>query len=373
MNALELNALYKTFGSLPALDDVNLSVPAGSRTAIVGPSGSGKTTLLRMIAGFEFPDTGSIRLSGQTLVDATTQVPAHQRSIGYVPQDGALFPHMTVAGNIGFGLSGTAVAKQQRIAELLESVVLEPHMAKRWPHELSGGQQQRVALARALAQRPRLMLLDEPFSALDTGLRASMRKMVAKLLSDAGVTTILVTHDQAEALSFADQLAVMRQGRLVQAGQPMDLYLRPHDSQTAFFLGDAVVMPARVEDGWATCDLGRIQVNNPLHRGPAHIMLRPEQLHLVPHSGPAHQANGCLGVVTDRDFGGNVCTLTVELHTRLCPLHGHPGNRSLLVRSSGIGAPPTGSTVHISALGDAHVLADTVVHDNDAITSQVTL
>ena len=358
MNALELNALYKTFGNVAALDDVSLCVPTGSRTAIVGPSGSGKTTLLRMIAGFEFPDAGSIRLNGQTLVDATTQVPAHQRLIGYVPQDGALFPHMTVAGNIGFGLPGSSASKQQRVEELMEMVALQACMANSWPHELSGGQQQRVALARALAQRPRLMLLDEPFSALDTGLRAAMRKMVAKLLSDAGVTTILVTHDQAEALSFADQLAVMRQGRLIQAGQPMDLYLRPVDTQTAFFLGDAVVMPAQVDAGWATCDLGRIQVNNPDHRGATQIMLRPEQLHLVPDEGDTVHTRGCLGVITDRDFGGNVCTLTVELHPQVCAVSGQTSNRSLLVRSSGLGAPPTGSTVHISTLGDAHVLSD---------------
>jgi iron(III) transport system ATP-binding protein len=202
-------------------------VPTGSRTVIVGPSGSGKTTLLRMIAGFEFPDSGSLTLNGQTLVDSTHAVPAHQRQIGYVPQDGALFPHMTVAANIGFGLASKGRERQERIAELMDSVALDANMADRWPHELSGGQQQRVALARALAQQPRLMLLDEPFSALDTGLRAAMRKLVARLLADAGVTTILVTHDQSEALSFADQLAVMRNGRLVQSGHPLDLYRYP--------------------------------------------------------------------------------------------------------------------------------------------------
>src|SRR5450830_1711324 len=246
MNALELTALCKTFGTQQALADVSLAVPNGSRMVIVGPSGSGKTTLLRMIAGFEFPDSGSLTLNGQVLVDATHAVPAHQRQIGYVPQDGALFPHMTVADNIGFGLAAKHASRHARIAELMDSVALDANMARRWPHELSGGQQQRVALARALAQQPRLMLLDEPFSALDTGLRSAMRKMVARLLSDAGITTILVTHDQSEALSFADQLAVMRQGRLVQSGRPMDLYQYPVDEQTALFLGEAVVLPARI-------------------------------------------------------------------------------------------------------------------------------
>jgi iron(III) transport system ATP-binding protein len=355
MNALELHSIYKTYGSHRALENISLSVPTGSRTVIVGPSGSGKTTLLRMIAGFEFPDSGRLSLNGQTLVDGTHEVPAHQRLIGYVPQDGALFPHMTVAANIGFGLSTKGLEKQERIAELMDSVALDSNMADRWPHELSGGQQQRVALARALAQQPRLMLLDEPFSALDTGLRAAMRKLVARLLADAGVTTILVTHDQSEALSFADQLAVMRQGRLVQSGHPLDLYRYPDDEQTALFLGEAVVMPARIEAGWAHCDLGRIPVNNHRNNLSAQIMLRPEQLQVSnPVTGVAHP-QGCKGVVTDRDFGGNTCTLTVELESQLA--EDQPG-RSLLVRSSGLHAPPAGSTVHVSTIGHAHVLSE---------------
>ncbi|MGC6369237.1 ABC transporter ATP-binding protein [Pseudomonas sp. K2I15] len=345
MNALELTAICKSFGTQRALENINLSVPTGSRTVIVGPSGSGKTTLLRMIAGFEFPDSGSLTLNGQVLVDDKHEVPAHQRLIGYVPQDGALFPHMTVADNIGFGLNAKGDARQLRIAELMDSVALDANMAKRWPHELSGGQQQRVALARALAQQPRLMLLDEPFSALDTGLRAAMRKMVARLLEDAGVTTILVTHDQSEALSFADQLAVMRQGCLVQSGNPMDLYQFPRDEQTALFLGDAVLMPARIEGGWAHCDLGRIPVNSQGNHALAQIMLRPEQLHIS--LGEA-DASGCQGVVTERDFGGNTCTLTVALQSGT--------GRSLLVRSSGLQAPPTGSAVHLTTVGRAHVL-----------------
>ncbi|NWB84062.1 ABC transporter ATP-binding protein [Pseudomonas gingeri] len=351
MNALEINALYKSFGSQAALEDIHLSITTGSRTAIVGPSGSGKTTLLRMIAGFEFPDAGRITLDGQPLVDAQTQVPAHQRLIGYVPQDGALFPHMTVADNIAFGIVDKAT-RQHRVAELMDSVALEPQMGKRWPHELSGGQQQRVALARALAQRPRLMLLDEPFSALDTGLRASMRKMVARLLSEAGVTTILVTHDQSEALSFADQLAVMRKGRLVQAGHPMDLYLRPDDEDTALFLGDAVILPALIENGWAQCDLGRLAVNDEGRHGQAQIMLRPEQLQLAAQAPGQADGNGSPAVVTECDFGGNTCTLTVELKAPAADGQ----KRSLLVRSSGMHAPRVGSQVLVSALGHAHVL-----------------
>lgn len=358
MSSLELNAICKSFGALPAVDNVNLSVPEGSRTAIVGPSGSGKTTLLRMIAGFEFPDSGSIRLNGTTLVDGSTEIPAHQRLIGYVPQDGALFPHMTVAANIGFGLPGNAASKQHRIAELMEMVVLDPRMLPRWPHELSGGQQQRVALARALAQRPKLMLLDEPFSALDTGLRASMRKAVAQLLADAGVTTILVTHDQAEALSFANQLAVMRQGKLIQVGAPMDLYLRPRDEETALFLGDAVVIPALVEAGWATCELGRIPVGDNTHHGATQIMLRPEQIQLSSQLPSQERPDGCLGVVTESDFGGNACMMTVKLKAASQSVNGQPTNRSLLVRCPSIHAPAVGNTVLISVAGCAHVLAN---------------
>ena len=355
MNALELHSISKSYGSHQALESINLSVPTGSRTVIVGPSGSGKTTLLRMIAGFEFPDTGRLSLNGQTLVDNTHEVPAHQRLIGYVPQDGALFPHMTVAANIGFGLSIKGGAKRERVAELMDSVALDANMANRWPHELSGGQQQRVALARALAQQPRLMLLDEPFSALDTGLRGAMRKMVARLLTDAGVTTILVTHDQSEALSFADQLAVMRDGRLVQSGHPLDLYRYPEDEQTALFLGDAVVLPARIEAGWAHCELGRIPVNNHRANKSAQIMLRPEQLQLVSIQPCPTKAAGCRAVVTERDFSGNTCTLTVELESLVS---GKQPGRSLMVRSSGLYAPPAGSAVHVSTIGHAHVLSE---------------
>ena len=348
MNALEITSLSKAFGAQTALDDICLSVPSGSRTVIVGPSGSGKTTLLRMIAGFEFPDAGSLSLNGEVLVDSSHAVPAYQRQIGYVPQDGALFPHMTVAANIGFGLTQNGTARNQRILELMDSVALDANMATRWPHELSGGQQQRVSLARALAQQPRLMLLDEPFSALDTGLRGAMRKMVARLLENAGVTTILVTHDQSEALSFADQLAVMRGGRLVQSGHPMDLYRYPSDEQTAHFLGEAVVMPARIESGWAHCDLGRVAVNTNGFAGSAQIMLRPEQLQIT--DAPA-DTQGCHAVVTERDFGGNTCTLTVELR----PQTARDAGRSLLVRSTGMHAPPAGSAVQLSILGAAHV------------------
>jgi iron(III) transport system ATP-binding protein len=353
MTTLELKALYKNYGAVRALDGIDLNVQPGSRTAIVGPSGSGKTSLLRIIAGFEVPDAGRVVLGGQLLADGEQAMPAHRRGIGYVPQDGALFPHLSVADNVGFGLARNDPQRAQRIAELMDMVSLDAAMLQRRPHELSGGQQQRVALARALALRPRLMLLDEPFSALDTGLRATTRKAVAQLLQSAGITTILVTHDQAEALSFADQVAVMRQGRLAQVGSPTDLYLRPVDAATADFLGEAVVLPATLSRGWADCALGRVATHDTQRQGPAQIMLRPEQLQLTSVPAGAAQtdaARGGWGTVLEVDFCGPVSELSVRLL-------GTPEQAPVLVRSSAVQTPTVGDTVCISVLGAAHVFA----------------
>ena len=366
MTSLEIQAVRKHYGALEVLKGIDLQVAAGSRTAIVGPSGSGKTTLLRIIAGFEVPDSGRVSLGGQLLANGQTAVPAHKRGIGFVPQDGALFPHLSVADNVGFGLPRGTPGRTERIAELMDMVALDTAMLKRRPHEISGGQQQRVALARALAQSPRLMLLDEPFSALDTGLRASTRKAVAQLLSAAGITTILVTHDQSEALSFADQVAVMRAGQLVQAGHPAELYLRPLDVQTASFLGESIVLPAQLAGGWAECALGRLAVNDGQRSGAAQIMLRPEQLLVteVP-AGTANSgadATACFGAVTDTDFGGSVCVLSVRLlrGNGVQALSNPAPDRlaePLLVRSPALQVPPVGATVRITVAGQAHVFS----------------
>lgn len=364
MTSLVLHAVRKRYGPVVALDGIDLHVAAGSRTAIIGPSGSGKTTLLRIIAGFEAPDAGRVTLDGHLLADGPDTVPAHRRGIGYVPQDGALFPHLTVADNVGFGLPRSTPQRAQRIAELMDMVALDAAMLVRRPHELSGGQQQRVALARALAQRPRLMLLDEPFSALDTGLRATTRKAVAQLLGHAGIASILVTHDQAEALSFADQVAVMREGRLVQVGRPLDLYLRPKDAAVARFLGDAMVLPAHLSCGWADCALGRIAVSDPLHQGVSNIMLRPEQLQLTEVSqdvaAQGHSPAACDGVVMDADFGGAVSVLSVRLlrgtgASRPESDHAVAWNTPLLVHCPSLDAPTVGATVRITVAGQAHV------------------
>jgi iron(III) transport system ATP-binding protein len=344
MTLLAIDSISKRYGPVQALDQVTLNVAAGSRTAVVGPSGSGKTTLLRIIAGFEQPDEGRVTLSGDLLADGPAIVPAHKRGIGIVSQDGALFPHLSVGENIGFGFERGAADREKRILDLLDMVELDRTMLERRPHQLSGGQQQRVALARALGRKPRLMLLDEPFSALDTGLRENMRKAVARVLQTAGITTILVTHDQAEALSFADQVAVLREGRLVQAGSPQSLYLNPVDRETALFLGDAVLLDAEAAGGFADCALGRIEIAGS-HRGKAELMLRPEQIRFI----ASGEDSGCTGEVTDIEFGGATCTITISLASGLQP--------PLLIKASSVALPARGDRVRLAVVGKAHIFA----------------
>lgn len=303
---LVIENVRKGFGGTDVLKGVNLAVAQGRTTAIVGPSGSGKTTLLRLIAGFSAPDSGRIALGGAEIAGDSKWVPAHKRSVGYVAQDGALFPHLSVGANIAFGLAQRGRAAASRVAELLEMVSLDATYAKRRPHELSGGQQQRVALARALARQPQLMLLDEPFSALDAGLRVATRRAVSETLQRAGVTTILVTHDQAEALSFADQVAVMRDGELAQIGSPFVVYTRPSDRATAEFLGDAVIIEAWLEGSLALCSLGGIPVRRPQFQGKVHLMLRPEQIRIA-DGGPIR------GRVVDTDYFGPETTVRIQL------------------------------------------------------------
>ncbi|HWG06373.1 MAG TPA: ABC transporter ATP-binding protein [Beijerinckiaceae bacterium] len=362
MSFLELQSVAKSYGAVTALDGVDLTVAAGRRTAVVGPSGSGKTTLLRVIAGFERPDAGRVTLDGRCLADEAHVMPAHRRNIGIVAQDGALFPHLCIADNIGFGLDRATKERRRVIAHLMEMVGLDASMALRRPDELSGGQQQRVALARALARKPRLMLLDEPFSALDTGLRASTRKAVSDLLSAAGITTVLVTHDQAEALSFADQVAVMRDGKLLQVGTPRELYLRPKDPMVAAFLGDAVVLPAQVVDGWADCVLGRIGVDDRECRGAAQIMLRPEQISLEQISANNSHDTETIGEVVDVDFCGAVCTVALRLRqasesTGAVANGFGASDAPLILRQSTVEALTPGTMVRISIIGAAHVFA----------------
>jgi iron(III) transport system ATP-binding protein len=350
MSFLAASMLAKSFGQTRAVDGISFDLPSGSRMAVVGPSGCGKTTLLRLIAGFERPDAGGLALEGRTIASNATFVPAYRRGIGYLPQDGALFPHLTVAGNIGFGLPKRIGGREARIAALMDLVALDRTMLERWPHELSGGQQQRVALARALALQPRLILLDEPFSALDANLRVQTRQAVAGVLATAGITTILVTHDQAEALSFADQLAVMCNGRFIREGRPADLFLRPGDAFTARFLGDANILTAALKDGRAECALGLVPTDDSQRHGTGAIMLRPEQLQLTYAS--ITDSQGCLGRVDNIEYTGHDCTVIVRIDN-------WAGAQTLIVRCSSHALPALKAAVRITASGIAHVLADT--------------
>ena len=261
MTSLEVTDLHKGFGDRSVLVGLSLSVPEGSFTAILGPSGSGKTTLLRVLAGFERADRGTVRLGGIVVDDgAGRSLAPDRRKIGYVPQEGALFPHLTVEKNVGFGLRARDGAGT--VGELLEMVGLGG-TGRRYPHELSGGQQQRVALARALAIRPAVVLLDEPFSSLDAGLRASVRSDVQDVLRRGGTTAVLVTHDQDEALSLADQVAVIRDGCISQAGAPQDVYSHPADPELARFVGEANLVGGVVDGSSVATVFGVL----PMHRG----------------------------------------------------------------------------------------------------------
>ncbi|MGN8026081.1 ABC transporter ATP-binding protein [Microbacterium sp. 22242] len=282
---LRVSGVTASYGGREVLHGVDLAVQRGGITAVVGASGSGKTTLLRVIAGFTRPDAGEVALGATRVAGEGAWVPVHRRGIGYVTQDGGLFPHLSVERNIAFGLEQLdRRARRARVAELLDLVALPRDVAERRPDQLSGGQQQRVGIARALARRPELMLLDEPFSALDTGLRAATRDAVASILTDAGTTTVLVTHDQSEALSFSDQVAVMRDGRLVQTGHPFVVYTRPVDREVAEFLGEAIVLDAWLDGSLASCALGYVPVRNPPAQGRVQLMLRPEQVRIVADS-----------------------------------------------------------------------------------------
>jgi iron(III) transport system ATP-binding protein len=331
-------------------------VVAGSTTAVVGSSGCGKTTLLRVVAGFETPNAGTVAISGRQVASPDRSVAPHRRSVGYVAQDGALFPHLTVGQNIAYGLSGSARSREvrDRVTDLLETVSMEGSYASRRPHELSGGQQQRVALARALARKPVLMLLDEPFSALDTGLRASTRKAVARLLADAGVTTLLVTHDQEEALSIADQIAVMRYGRFTQVGAPQDVYRRPNDRFTAEFLGDCISLPCTVVSGSAECALGRVPVQASVEDGPATLALRPEQLlatlvsDISTHMRSTEdESRDGVGTVVATEFLGHDVLLTIDPAGDTAPI---------IVRQHSLNPPPIDTKVRIEVLGNGVIL-----------------
>ncbi|HXG51471.1 MAG TPA: ABC transporter ATP-binding protein [candidate division Zixibacteria bacterium] len=328
MTAIEMERISKSFNGTSAVKDCDLRVSAGEILALLGPSGSGKTTLLRLIAGLERPDHGRIIIKERLVVDTARSVwvPPEDRGVGMVFQDYALFPHLTVAQNVRLGLhKAPKKERESRVAELLRLTGLE-HCAERYPHELSGGQQQRVALARALAPRPGVILLDEPFNGLDPELRPQMRREVARILRHLGAASILVTHDQEEALGMADQVAVIRNGELQQIGTPEDIYYAPRTPFVANFVGYADFIPGIVSGDEIRTEIGNFPRPPDLPEGPVKLMIRHESVNSKPGGVPA--------TVEEREFlGGEILYrlrlpsgATVHLEQRQ-PVHWPVGHR----------------------------------------------
>lgn len=301
-----LTGISRAFGALRVLDGVDLRVPPGTMTAVLGPSGCGKTTLLRIVAGFETPDAGTVRIAGDVVAGPRVAVPAHRRRVGLMPQEGALFPHRTVAGNITFGLRAAHRRDAAATVARWLDVVGLAGLADARPGQLSGGQQQRVALARALAAGPRVLLLDEPFAALDAGLRVRVREDITAILRESETTAILVTHDQDEALSLADTVAVLFDGTIAQHGAPADLYDRPATLQVARFIGGTVELDGDCRRGVVRTALGAHPVRIPVPDGPVTMVARPEQLCLGTVDDPP-------GTVVDRRYFGSRAVLRVRL------------------------------------------------------------
>jgi iron(III) transport system ATP-binding protein len=306
MSAVTVTGLAKSYGHQPVLRGLDLEVPEGSITAVLGSSGCGKSTLLRIVAGFVRSDAGTVTIGGREVEGSHRRVSPQRRGVGYVPQEGALFPHLTVARNIAFGLP-RAQRRGPTLARLMELTELPDVLADRYPHELSGGQQQRVALARALAPEPSVVLLDEPFSSLDAGLRVSAGRTVARVLRQAGATALLVTHDQGEALSLADRVAVLRDGRFVQVGTPDQVYDAPVDAEVARFVGGGSLLDAVVRNGRAETEVGSLELAHAPHDGPAVVLVRPEQLEI---DSPG---TGVVATVIEVDYYGAQVVVLLEL------------------------------------------------------------
>jgi iron(III) transport system ATP-binding protein len=311
--AIEARNLRRSYGGVVAVEDLTLDVQEGELFALLGPSGCGKTTSLRMIAGFEPSEGGTLRLRGTTVSSADTFVPPERRGVGVVFQDYALFPHMSVAENVAYGLDSSD-ERARRTGEALELVGLGG-LGDRSVHGLSGGEQQRVALARTLAPQPRLLLLDEPFSNLDPSLRSRVRSELREILREAGITALLVTHDQEEALSISDRMAFMWGGRIEQIGRPDEVYRDPATVHAARFIGDANIWTLPAESGRVQTPLGDFAT--PGSATTCTVVVRPEDLQV--------QAGGVPGEVLSREYYGHDQVLLVrlesgvELRVRLAP------------------------------------------------------
>jgi iron(III) transport system ATP-binding protein len=334
---IELRNVSKSFGAVQAVDDVSLTIERGAICVLLGASGCGKTTVLRLIAGLEAPDRGEIWLKGERVAGRGVWVPPEVRRIGMVFQDYALFPHMSVRQNIQFALAAlngklSQAEREDRLQRMLELVGLAGY-AERFPHQLSGGEQQRVALARALAPNPSVVLLDEPFSNLDAALRRAMREDIRQILRAANATAIFVTHDQEEALSLADTVVIMREGKVQQVGAPQEVYLRPISREVAAFLGEANFIEGVAEGEVVHCTLGKLPLAAPMH-GKVALMIRPEALRVTSN------AEGNAEVVAIRFFG----------HDQLLRLR-FPDSTELEVRTWGNAELALGEHVAVSVRG----------------------
>src|SRR5918992_1408571 len=276
---VHLSGVTKQFGAVTAVSDAELCVERGEFLALLGPSGCGKTTLLRLIAGFERPDAGSVTVGETQVAGPGCFVAPERRRIGMVFQDYALFPHLTVEDNVAFGLGRRPREERDALTRRTLELVGLQHKARSYPHELSGGERQRVALARALAPEPEVVLLDEPFSSLDASLRADLRREVRDVLDEAGATAVFVTHDQEEALSIADELVVMAEGRVLQAGTPHQVYRAPATREVAALVGESNFLAGEVRNGVAHTPIGRLSAPG-LIDGPIELMFRPESVRL---------------------------------------------------------------------------------------------
>ncbi len=314
-SVLTLDAVSKRFGSETAVERLSLEVERGELLTFLGPSGCGKTTMLRMIAGLEEPSEGTIILGGERVAGTGVFVPPERRDAGIVFQNFALFPHLDVRENIAFGLDGDADAIEDRVDELLELVDMPEHGDKK-PEQLSGGQKQRVALARSLAPEPEVLLLDEPFSNLDVRLRVEMREEVRRILKEAGVTAVSVTHDQEEALSISDRVAVMNDGRIEQVGRPEEVFERPESKFVASFLGRASFLKGHLREGKVETGVGRfnaatLEGYDTVYDGaPVDVLVRPDDLRATP--ADAEVADG---TVVSRQYVGPSFIYRVELES----------------------------------------------------------
>jgi iron(III) transport system ATP-binding protein len=331
---LSLNDVSKSFGSQKVLSGLSLEVQNGEFVAVLGSSGSGKTTLLRLIAGFDDPDTGEISIAGKLVAGKNVFVPAEARKVGYVPQDAALFPHLSVFENVAFGLKGLSkTARTERVRSLLKLVSMEA-FENQSSTALSGGQKHRIALARALAPEPELILLDEPFAALDAELRSRIRDEIKDVLDKVSSTTILVTHDQEEALSIADRVALLRDGNFAQVGNPREIYSAPVDLGVATFLGDSVIVDGVVEKDKVSTSLGQLTLLNSAKAGSrGKVAIRPENFYLQP------DLNGD-SIVVGRQFFGHDAVVEVKTPDQL-----------IRARSSGPFAPEVGMKVTVWVRG----------------------